>query len=385
MTRDEIKNHPLGIVPERFVHFHDFALDCGATLKDVTLCYEMYGTLSEKKDNAILIIHALSGSAHAAGFHSENDAKPGWWDTMIGPDLAFDTNRYCIIVPNSLGSCYGSTGPTTLNPDTGKLWGPDFPGITIQDMTRANRELMRQLDIPQWACVAGGSMGGMQVFQWAIMFPKCVRCILPIATTYRTTPEMIAFNYVARRAIMDDPAFLNGHYDLKNQPTHGLSIARMLGHISYLCETAFENKFGRALRPNIEKKSYNPRNNEFDVEGYLDYQAKQFVGRFDANTYLLIARAIDYYDTTENFDGDIIPALAQVKVPTQFISFDSDWIYTPELHQRMADAIAATGTPVRNHVIPSPCGHDAFLIEYEAETPIVQKFLDDYAASNSSR
>ncbi len=380
MTCESITPNSKNIVKPQYYTFKNQPLECGKVLSEVTICYETYGTMSPQRDNAILLIHALSGSAHAAGYHSENDKKPGWWDEMIGPGRAFDTDRYCIVALNSLGSCYGTTGPTSVNPETQKVWGGDFPAITIRDMVNTGYALMQHLQIEQWACIAGGSMGGMQVLQWAIDYPHAMRAIMPIATTYRTTPEMIGFNYIARRAIMDDPLFNGGNYDPQNPPKLGLSIARMLGHMSYLCDIAFENKFQRKLRKDVDTLSYNPQGNEFDVESYLEYQGTQFVARFDANTYLVITRAIDYYDLTATTDGDLEKAFQNISVPTLLISFDSDWLYPPETHQKIADAIASHGVKVQHHVLSSPCGHDAFLIESAQETPIMREFLNEYTS-----
>lgn len=348
-------------------------LDCGKILKDVNIRYETYGTLSPKKDNAILVEHALTGDAHLAGYHSENDNKPGWWHPMVGSGRAFDTDKYFIICSNSIGGCSGSTGPRSINPDTGKRYNMDFPVITIGDMVRAQKRLIDHLGIPSLLAVSGGSMGGMLALQWAIDYPDFVNGHICIATTPRISPQSIAFNWVGREAIMNDPGWNNGVYE--EQPQRGLSIARMLAHITYLSDESMRMKFGRRLQnDNSEDYSFDFAK-DFRIESYLHYQGSRFVERFDANCYLYITRAMDYFDISDSADGDMSKAFSHTKSPFLVVSFTSDWLFPVYQSEDIVRALLANRLDVTFCNIESSYGHDAFLLETETLGSLITSFL----------
>ncbi|MBK8989461.1 MAG: homoserine O-acetyltransferase [Chloroflexi bacterium] len=357
-----------------FAKEEPFLLESGAALSPVTLAYETYGALNATRTNAILICHALSGSAHAAGFHAGHD-KPGWWDDCIGPGKAFDTNRYFVICSNVLGSCYGSTGPTETNPATGKPYGLQLPVITIGDMVRAQVKLIDHLGIGQLFCVAGGSMGGMQVLEWAAHHPTRLKAAIPLATTGRHSPMLIALSEVGRQAIYADPHWQAGdYYDKAQKPDAGLAVARMVGHITYLSDESMQHKFGRRLQDR-EKSGYEFQT-EFQVESYLKYNGNNFTRRFDANSYLYVTKAMDYLDLTEptgTLAGSFVHA-AEIKFLV--VSFTSDWLY-PTYHSKdLVAALTAVGADVTFLDIASTWGHDAFLLEVETMTALLQSFLD---------
>jgi homoserine O-acetyltransferase/O-succinyltransferase len=357
-----------------FAQEEPFLLESGAALSPVTLAYETYGALNAARTNAILICHALSGSGHAAGYHKGND-KPGWWDDCIGPGKAFDTNRYFVICSNVLGSCYGSTGPAETNPATGKPYGLQFPVITIGDMVRAQVKLIDHLGIGQLFCVAGGSMGGMQVLEWAAHHPARLKAAIPLATTGRHSPMLIALSEVGRQAIYADPHWQNGdYYDKAQKPDAGLAVARMVGHITYLSDESMQHKFGRRLQDR-EKFGYEFQT-EFQVESYLKYNGNNFTRRFDANSYLYVTKAMDYLDLTEptgTLAGSFVHA-AEIKFLV--VSFTSDWLY-PTYHSKdLVAALTAVGADVTFLDIASTWGHDAFLLEVETMTALLQSFLD---------
>jgi len=314
----------------------------------------------------------LSGNAHVAGYNSEDDAKPGWWDEMIGPGKHVDTNKYFVVCSNTIGGCSGSTGPRSINPRTDKRYNMDFPVITIADMVRAQYRLMQHLGISAWLSVVGGSMGGMQAFEWAILYPETVRSVCPIATTSRISPQGIAFNWVGRDAIMNDPKWNNGEYE-EDGPERGLSTARMLAHITYLSEESMDNKFGRNLQES-EKYSFDFKG-DFAVESYLRYQGDRFVGRFDANSYLYITRAIDYFDVSERAGGDLSKALEKVAMPCLMVSFTSDWLFPPSQSQDVVKAMLKNGTNVTYCNIESSYGHDAFLLEVDTLGNMLSNFI----------
>ncbi|MHC4086363.1 MAG: homoserine O-acetyltransferase MetX [Planctomycetota bacterium] len=313
-------------------------LKCGKKLAPIDVAYETYGQLNEAGDNAILICHALSGNAHVAGYNSNDDKKPGWWDVMVGPGKGIDTNQYFVICSNFLGGCSGTTGPCSINPETGKPYGLDFPIITIADMVKVQKLLLDKLGIKQLLAVIGGSIGGMQVLQWVIEYPDFVKAALPIATTTHLGAQSIAFDAVGRNAILADANFANGQYQDKKGPDKGLAIARMIGHITYLSEQGMRQKFGRELR-DAEHYSYD-FNSEFAVETYLDYQGQTFVERFDANSYLYITKAADYFDLKKEY-GSLQKAFENVNSRFLIVSFASDWLFTPEQSKAMVDALAA--------------------------------------------
>ncbi len=348
-------------------------LECGKTLGPIDVAYETYGQLNGARDNAVLLCHALSGDAHAAGFSRLDDKKPGWWEVMVGPGKGIDTNRYFVICSNFLGGCRGTTGPSSINPATGKRYGLDFPLITIADMVRVQKLLLDKLAIKQLLAVVGGSVGGMQVLQWAIAYPDFVRAALPIATTAHLGAQSIAFDAVGRNAILADSNFADGKYAEGKGPDRGLAIARMIGHITYLSEEGMREKFGRELR-NAENYSYD-FNPEFAVETYLDYQGQSFVERFDANSYLYITRAADYFDLGKNY-GSLREAFAKTMCRFMVISFASDWLFTPAQSKAMVDALIANRRDVSFCDVASPYGHDAFLLEPETLGAFISRFLN---------
>lgn len=347
------------------------ACELGGTLPSYTIRYETYGTLNAARDNAILVCHALSGDHHCAGYHSPSDPKPGWWDNLIGPGKPVDTDHWFVIGTNSLGGCAGSTGPSSTNPSTGRPYGLDFPEVTIRDMVRAQQRLVcERLGIPRLHAVIGGSMGGMQALQWAIDFPSAVRRILLLATSASTSAEAIAFNAIGRNAIMSDPRWKGGAYEPGHGPDDGLAIARMVGHVTYLCKASMERKFGRRKRFD---RPATPLGVEFEVESYLRHQGTKFTARFDANSYLYITKAIDRFDLGR---GDaLVRALAPVQAETLVLAYTSDWLYTPAENQAIADALRAAGKRADYHLIDLDLGHDSFLLESERTDSLVAGFL----------
>lgn len=358
---------------------HPFELESGEVLENVNIAYETYGNLNSSKDNVILVFHALTGDAHAAFYNKETDKKPGWWNEMIGSGKAFDTDKYFVICSNILGGCKGTTGPSSINPKTNKPYGLSFPIYTIEDAVRLQKELIDYLGIKK-LIVAGGSMGGMMAQSWAIMYPEMVKGCIIIASTSRLSPQAIAFNAVSRNAILSDENFNNGDYYDKEHPEKGLSIARMVGHITYLCEEAMKNKFGRRfLTENTEDRTITGVRNfdfqaDFQVESYLHYQGQSFVNRFDANSYLYITKAVDYFDLTYKY-GTLSDAFKNSKAKFLVISFSSDWLFTTNQSKEIVNALVKTNKNVSFCEIDSPCGHDAFLLEFEAQTKIIKGFL----------
>jgi len=347
-------------------------LECGKTLAPVDVAYETYGKLNEAGDNVILICHALSGNAHVASIN-EPDDKPGWWDVMVGPGKGIDTDKYFVICSNFLGGCSGTTGPSSINPSTGKRYGLEFPIITIADMVKVQKLLLDKLGIKELLAVIGGSIGGMQVLQWSIAYPDFLKAAIPVATTTHLGAQSIAFDAVGRNAILADSNFADGLYVNGNGPDRGLAIARMIGHITYLSEQGMREKFGRELR-NSQSYSYD-FNSEFSVETYLDHQGQSFVGRFDANSYLYITKAADYFDLGKDY-GSLRNAFANVNCRFLVISFSSDWLFTPEQSRSIVDVLVANNKDVSFCDIHSPYGHDAFLLEPETLGSFISGFLD---------
>ncbi len=348
----------------------EFVLESGVKLPELKVCYETYGELNERKSNAVLICHALSGDAHAAGFH-QGDKKPGWWDDMIGPGKAFDTDKYFVICSNVIGGCKGSSGPNSIDPSTGKPYGLSFPIVSIGDMMNAQKKLLDSLGIKKLLSVCGGSMGGMQALQWAVSYPEAVASCMPIATTYKHSAQQIAFGEVGRQAIMSDPAWNGGDYYEKDHPSAGLAVARMIGHITYMSNESMEKKFGRVLKK--EKLGYE-FSTEFEVEGYLRYRGDSFVKRFDANSYLYVTKAMDYFDLQE--DRKLYHAFKGVKSRFLVIAFSSDWLYPPFQSKEIVKALKMNGIDVTYCEISSDYGHDAFLLEFVEETKLVSHFLE---------
>jgi len=366
----------VGIVQTQMVRLVEpeqpLELECGKRLAPIDVAYETYGQLNETGDNAVLICHALSGDAHVAGCHSPDDRKPGWWDNMVGPGKGIDTNKYFVICSNFLGGCTGTTGPSSINPATQKPYGLDFPIITIGDMVKVQKMLLDELGIKKLLAVIGGSIGGMQVLQWAIQYPDFVKAAIPAATTTHLGAQSIAFDAVGRNAILADANFASGQYKGKEAPDKGLAIARMIGHITYLSEQGMRRKFGRQLR-DADKYSYD-FNSEFAVETYLEHQGQTFVERFDANSYLYITKAADYFDLQKEY-GSLRKAFANVKSRFFVVSFASDWLFTPEQSRAIVDALAANRKDVSYCDIDSSYGHDAFLLETDALGTFLRCFL----------
>ncbi len=367
------KNNSIGIVETRYYTFagpgKEYKFESGDILQPITLAYETYGALNKNKSNAILILHALSGDAHAAGAHKgQNDT--GWWDDMIGPGKAFDTNRYFIICSNVIGGCKGSTGPSSINPKTGKPYALDFPFITVADMVNAQRRLIDYFGIDRLLCVAGASMGGMQVLQWIASYPQRVKSAIPIATTLKHSPQQIAFNEVIRQSIMADPAWRDGNYYEYGQPEKGLSVARMIGHITFMSDQSMEEKFSRRLKNDKFSFGFDA---DFEVEGYLRYRGANFVKRFDANSYLYITKAIDYFDLS---GAKLIPPGKVIDTRIMVISFKSDWLYPPYQSQEIVRLLKRRRVDATYCELTSTYGHDAFLIEVEEQTTLIKHFLD---------
>ncbi|MCW2268664.1 homoserine O-acetyltransferase [Pseudomonas sp. JQ170] len=352
----------VGLVTPQLAQFNEpLALACGRSLASYELIYETYGTLNSSASNAVLICHALSGHHHAAGYHSPNDRKPGWWDSCIGPGKPIDTNRFFVVSLNNLGGCNGSTGPSSVNPVTGKPYGADFPVLTVEDWVHSQARLADRLGIQQWAAVVGGSLGGMQALQWTITYPDRVRHCLDIASAPKLSAQNIAFNEVARQAILTDPEFHGGSFQDRGViPKRGLMLARMVGHITYLSDDSMGEKFGRELKS--DKLNYDFHSVEFQVESYLRYQGEEFSGRFDANTYLLMTKALDYFDPAAAHGGDLAATLANVTADYCVMSFTTDWRFSPARSREIVDALIAARKNVCYLDIDSPYGHDAFLI-----------------------
>jgi homoserine O-acetyltransferase/O-succinyltransferase len=390
-----------GVVETKYLDLPEpVQLDCGQELHPVRVAYETYGSLSPASDNVILVCHALSGDAHAAGVAKTAPAQStrdgfgaadrdgtspkglGWWDGMIGPGKAFDTDRFFVVATNLLGGCRGTTGPSAANPVTGRPYGADFPVITVADMVRTERAFLDQLGIERLAAVAGGSLGGMQALEWAVLYPEQVDAIVAIASTHALHPQGMAWNAIARESIMRDPAWQGGHYyGTGRAPEAGMGVARMVGHVTYLSAEALEEKFGRGLQPSPAGVvpadiRYSITEPEFQVESYLRHQADSFVRRFDANTYLYTSRALTYFDLARQHGGSLTQALAEVRARTLLIAFSSDWLYPPLASQEIADALGRLGKPAEFHVIEAPYGHDCFLLEEARQTPIIRRFLE---------
>jgi homoserine O-acetyltransferase len=370
----------VGIVSTQYLTFaeppNELELDCGRKLGPITVAYETYGKLNADKSNAVLIVHALSGDAHAAGYHSSTDRKAGWWDNMIGPGKGFDTNKFFVICSNVIGGCQGSTGPSSIDPRTGKAYGLTFPIVTIADMVRVQRHLIDYLGIDKLLSVAGGSMGGMQVLEWITRYHERTHSAIVIASTPVSSAQAIAFDAVGRHAVLADPAFTGGDYYGGEPPVQGLSIARMLGHITYLSDESMRIKFGRALRSTTEYKY--DFSSEFSVETYLDYQGEEFTNRFDANSYLYITKAINYFDITAPY-GSLNNAFERVTAKMMIISFSSDWLYPPYQSQMQVDALTRQKKDVTYCNIHSDYGHDAFLLEAGVIKKLVSGFLEHAA------
>jgi homoserine O-acetyltransferase len=369
----------VGVVEKKTFHFAEppgeMRLESGARLGPVTIAYETCGTLDPDRNNAILILHALTGDSHAAGYYAEEDPKPGWWDIMVGPGKGVDTNKYFVICSNILGSCMGSTGPSSINPKTDRPFGLDFPLVTIGDMVNAQKALIDHLGIKRLLCVTGGSIGGMQVLEWCLRYPEMVFSAVPLASTMRHSALAIAFNEVARQAIMADPKWNNGDYYSGLKPDMGLAVARMIGHITYLSDESMRHKFGRHLQGKKEF-SFN-FDADFQVESYLRYQGTKFVERFDANSFLYITKASDYYDLAIQHDsGSAVKALSKARARFLVASFTSDWLYPTYQSKAMVQAMKKNGLDVSFCEIEAEWGHDAFLLPNDRLNGLMKGFLE---------
>ncbi|MDE0420148.1 MAG: homoserine O-acetyltransferase [Gammaproteobacteria bacterium] len=373
----------VGLVEPRTAHFDQpFALQCQETLRRFDLVYETYGELNENRDNAVLICHALSGDHHAAGFHSPDDAKPGWWDTCIGPGKPIDTTKFHVVALNNLGGCNGSTGPRTTDPKTGEAYGERFPTVTVKDWVKSQAMLADALGIERFAAVVGGSLGGMQALQWAIDYPDRVRHAIAIAAAAKLSAQNIAFNEIARQAIQSDPDFREGRYGQADAiPRKGLMLARMVGHVTYLSDDSMGDRFGRELKSGDIGSAQDV---QFQVESYLHYQGTSFSERFDANTYLLMTRALDYFDPALEFDGDLVRAFAETQAKFLVLSFTSDWRFSPARSNEIVDALIEARKDVVSATIDAPHGHDSFLLHNERYFEVLGGYLDAVAQGADS-
>ena len=364
----------VGLVEPQTAHFTEpLPLKSGGVLPQYDLVYETYGTLNAARSNAVLVCHALSGSHHVAGQYA--DGSVGWWDNLVGPGKPLDTNRFFVIGVNNLGGCYGSSGPNSTNPATGKPWGADFPFVTVEDWVDAQARLADRLGIERFAAVVGGSLGGMQALSWTLQYPDRVAHALVIASAPKLTAQNIAFNEVARQAILKDPEFHGGHYyEHGVVPTRGLALARMVGHITYLSDDSMDQKFGRSLRHDKPVFSYDV---EFEIESYLRYQGDKFAGYFDANTYLLTTKALDYYDPAFDYDGDLVAALGRAKADYLVVSFTTDWRFAPSRSREIVYALMHSDRRVSYAEIDCPAGHDSFLLDDAQYHAVLRAYIDN--------
>ena len=372
---DKFPCDSVGLVQPQSLRFDaPLALESGGVIADYELVYETYGTLNADRSNAILICHALSGNHHAAGFHHPDDRKPGWWDNMIGPGKVLDSERFYIVSSNNLGGCAGTTGPATINPDSGRPFGPDFPLVTVRDWVQSQARLADRLGIDRWLAVVGGSLGGMQGLQWAIEYPERVRHVVAIASAPKLTAQNIAFNEVARQAIRSDPDFHDGrYYEHGTEPRQGLRLARMLGHITYLSDDIMAEKFGRDLREDRISFDFGV---EFQVESYLRYQGDSFVGSFDANTYLLMTKVLDYFDPAAAAGGDLSSAFRLATADFMLMSFTSDWRFAPARSREIVKALHDNDLNVSYAEIESSQGHDAFLLKIPQYVDVFSAYVE---------
>jgi len=372
----------VGIVtPHNMVFNEPFRFRSGQSIPHFTITYETYGELNAAGSNAVLVCHALSGDHHAAGFHSTKDRKPGWWDNCIGPGKPIDTNHFFVVSSNNLGGCHGSTGPNTINLETSQPYGPDFPIVTVEDWVKLQALLADRLGIQQWAAVVGGSLGGMQAMQWAIDYPDRLRHSLIIAAAPKLSAQNIAFNEIARQAILRDPDFHDGHfYGASSYPKRGLTIARMLGHVTYNSEVSMREKFGRELKTDDFSFNYNE---EFQVESYLRYQGETFSEKFDANTYLLMTKALDYYDPAAKHGDDLAAALAHTQCKFLVLSFTTDWRFPPDRSEEIVNALVKSNKNVSYMEIDDPRGHDAFLLKVPRFLNLFQTYMNTVADENT--
>ena len=373
-------DNSVGIVTTKHAELDvELRLESGRLLGPLTLAYETYGELNQDSSNVIMVTHAWTGDSHAAGKHNEDDRKPGWWDNMIGPGKVLDTNRYFVICSNTIGSCKGSTGPTSINPKTKRPYRLTFPVLMVRDMVRAQKLLLDHLGIKSLLAVIGGSMGAMQAIEWAIHFPEMVRAIVPIAGTGKTSPMAIALNALARQAIFNDPMWKKGNYQPEHPPADGFALARAVGHISFLSDQSMQLKFDR--RFSIRDGMFDFFG-KFEIERYLDYNGGNFVSQFDTNAFLYLAKALDLYDVAWNFDS-LTEALNQISCPSLWFAFTSDWLYRPEQTEELVTELQRLNKTVDYHLIDSDYGHDSFLVEPEKYIPLLQDFLSKLDGNKS--
>lgn len=362
----------VGLVSEKQITFEKgIKLDSGRILAPITLAYETYGRLNKAADNVIMVEHAWTGNAHLAGKHAVEEAKPGWWDAIVGPGRLLDTERYFIICSNVIGSCYGSTGPASMNPSTGKRYNLSFPVITVRDMVRAQKLLVDSMRVKKLLCVIGGSMGGMQALEWATQYPDSIASAVILAATPRPSPQAISLNAVARWAIFNDPNWRKGDY--KHNPKDGLALARGIGHITFLSDESMDTKFGRRFSAKDGKFDFF---GQFEVERYLNYNGYNFVDHFDANSFLYLAKALDLYDVAWGYES-MAEAFSRITAPIQFFAFTSDWLYPPYQTEQMVATLEELGKPVEYNLIKSAYGHDSFLLEHETFAPMVSRHLEN--------
>ena len=370
--------HSVGVVVPQTAQFGPIDLQCGVRLPHFEIVYETYGQLNADRTNAVLVCHALSGHHHAAGYHSMDDDKPGWWDVCIGPGKPIDTNRLFVVSLNNLGGCHGSTGPRSTDPSTGDPYGPTFPTVTAKDWVRTQAMLADTLEIPAFAAIIGGSLGGMQAMQWAIDFPDRIRHALLIACASKLSAQNIAFNEIARQAIVTDPEFHGGNYiKAGSNPDVGLRLARMLGHVTYLSDYSMGDRFGRELKSGDIASGHDV---EFQVESYLRYQGSTFSKVFDANTYLLMTRALDYFDPARDYGDDLVRALGQATCKFLVVSFSTDWRFAPERSDEIIDALVAARKDVVGANIDAAHGHDSFLLQVPRYLELLSTYLDRVAS-----
>ncbi len=372
----------VGLVTPQTLHFDDpLTLACGRVLPAYDLVYETYGELNAARDNAVLVCHALSGHHHAAGRHSPDDRKPGWWDECIGPGKPIDTERFFVVSLNNLGGCHGSTGPASINPTTGQPWGPEFPALRVRDWVHSQARLADLLGIDCWAAVVGGSLGGMQAMRWALLYPDRLRHCVVIAAAMKLSAQNLAFNEVARHAIQSDPDFEDGHYLRAGRvPARGLALARMVGHITYLSDDAMASKFGRELRSgSFEIGGDEPV--EFQVQSYLRYQGSRFSDSFDANTYILMTQALDYFDLAREYGDDPVAAFEHARCRFLVLSFSTDWRFPPARSREIVDALIAARREVSYADIAADEGHDAFLMPIPRYVALLRAYLQQVAVS----
>jgi homoserine O-acetyltransferase len=370
------KKNSLGVITPQQARFDDaLTLKSGARLPGFDLVFETYGTLNAARSNAVLVCHALSGSHHIAGVYADQPKNVGWWDNLVGPGKPLDTQKFFVIGVNNLGGCYGSTGPLSINPETGKRYGADFPLVTVEDWVAAQARLADHLGVDTWAAVLGGSLGGMQALEWSLQFPERIRHALVIASAPKLSAQNIAFNEVARQAIISDPDFHGGHYAERGVvPTRGLRLARMVGHITYLSDGQMDGKFGRRLRHGAHKFSYDV---DFEVESYLRHQGDKFAGFFDANTYLMMTKALDYFDPAYDYEGNLAAALARAQAKFLVASFSTDWRFSPSRSREIVFALLHNRRHVAYAEIDCDAGHDSFLLDDAHYHSVMRAYLEN--------